>query len=54
METLIKIDNDFFILVLNISEGPLDVDWCPATKSDCDICVKKARPFLQSQGTIIW
>lgn len=38
----------------NLSKGPLDLDDGPPTWLDFDIYKRKARPFLQSQGTMVW
>lgn len=46
-----RTDNESF---WNISKGPLSLDDSAPTWLDFDIYKRKARPFLQSQGTMIW
>lgn len=46
-----RTDNECF---WNLSKGPLSLDDSAPTWLDFDIYKRKARPFLQSQGTMIW
>lgn len=46
-----RTDNECF---WNLSKGPLSLDDSAPTWLDFDIYKRKARPFLQSQGTTIW
>ncbi len=48
-----RTDNDYFLLLSNLSKGPLHLDVDPLTWMDFDIFMRKAR-LLQSQGTVIW
>lgn len=54
MEPLDRSDNACFIWLLNLFKNPWDEDQNPQTKMDFDILMMKVRPFLQSQGSMIW
>lgn len=54
MEALHRTDNDYFLWLSILSKRSIDFDEGFPTWMDFEIHMRKARPFLLSQGTMIW